>query len=209
MAKLYFRHGPMGSAKTLNLLAVAHNYRAQGKHVIVTKPALDQRSNDLVASRCGLNVKADLLLDESSIEIVLTSMIRAQKTACILVDEAQFLSASQVSGLRWIVDSFNIPVICYGLRTDFLRRAFPGSARLFELADSIEEIKTTCHVCGRKAIFNARLLDGVYTFDESAPQVHIGFEYRPLCSLHYSTEAGLWQTPMFALNAKTSNALFE
>ena len=182
MAKLYFRYGTVGSAKTLNLLAVAHNYQQQEKHAFIIKPELDVRfGHDMVHSRAGLEKKADLLvgpdttLDGEALEGV----------DCILVDEAQFLSAALIEQLRQVSRDRGVPVICYGLRTDFRAGLFEGSQRLMELADSIEEIKTTCNYCNRKAIFNLKLADGVPTV--AGPTIDLGTEekYLPVCSKHY------------------------
>lgn len=178
MAKLYFRYGAMGSAKTLNLLAVRHNYELQGKRVMLIKPRTDDRfGSQTVRSRAGLSYEADLLVDEDT-EFTASSF---DGLHCVLVDESQFLSPAMVDRLREITLRFNVPVIAYGLRTDFQARLFPGSQRLFELADAIEEIKTTCMFCNRKAVFNLRhdsegkaLLDG--------PQVLLGdATYSPVC----------------------------
>jgi thymidine kinase len=182
MAKLYFRYGTMDSAKTMNLLAVAHNYRQQGKNVVLLKPRLDDRfGGGVIASRSGLEKKVDLLLDDDS--VLDTNMFTGLD--CILVDEAQFLSPKLVEQLRALTRTHNVPVICYGLRTDFRTRLFPGARRLFELADSIEEVKVTCQYCNRKAIFNMRLIDGVAT--ERGEQVQIGGNesYAPVCHLCY------------------------
>ena len=182
MAKLYFRYGTVGSAKTLNLLAVAHNYQQQEKRAFIIKPELDVRfGHDMVHSRAGLEKKADLLvgpdttLDGAALEQV----------DCILVDEAQFLSAALVDQLRTVSRDHGVPVICYGLRTDFRAGLFDGSRRLLEVADSIEEIKTTCNYCNRKAIFNLKLADGVPTV--AGPTIDLGTEekYLPVCSKHY------------------------
>jgi thymidine kinase len=178
MAKLYFRHGTMGSAKSLNLLAVAHNYRAQGKRVVVLKPRLDDRfGQGDVASRAGLRQPADQLLDADT---VLDPKV-FEGVDCILVDEAQFLSPSVVEQLRTLTRTHDVPVICYGLRTDFRTRLFDGSRRLMELADAIEEVKVTCQFCNRKAIFNMRFANGVPTLE--GPQVELGAEdrYYPVC----------------------------
>jgi thymidine kinase len=178
MAKLYFRHGPMGSAKTLNLLAVAHNYRSQGKRVKLLKPRLDARfSHTGIVSRSGLSLDADLLVDADTV----LDMREFAGHACVLVDEAQFLSARMVEQLRALTLSPGIPVICYGLRTDFRSRLFEGSERLLELADSIEEVKVTCQFCNRKAVFNLRLAEGKVTL--SGDQVMLGSEesYAPAC----------------------------
>lgn len=151
MAKLYFRFGTMGSAKTLNLLAVAHNYQQQKKNVILLKPKMDDRfGQDYIQSRAGLKQQADALLEENT---CVDSCI-PKGTVCILVDEAQFLSAFVIEQLRDISTYRDIPIICYGLRTNYLGELFIGSKRLLELADTIEEIKTTCHYCHRKAIMN-------------------------------------------------------
>lgn len=184
MAKLYFRHGTMGSAKTLNLLAVAHNYRTQGKSVLLMKPRLDTRFEaSAIVSRSGLNASADLLVDAD------TTLDPAQFEGlhCVLVDEAQFLSAHVVEQLRRITHSHNVPVICYGLRTDFQTRLFEGSKRLLELADSIEEVKVTCQFCNRKAIFNIRFVNGAPTCEGA--QIEIGAEerYAPACYACYSS----------------------
>jgi thymidine kinase len=178
MAKLYFRHGTMGSAKTLNLLAVAHNYRAQGKRVMLLKPKLDDRfgAGD-IASRAGLRAEADLLLDSGT---ELDPRV-FEGVDCVLVDEAQFLSVYCIEQLRTLTKTHNVPVICYGLRSDFRTRLFPGSQRLLELADAIEEVKVTCQFCNRKAIYNMRFAAGKPTL--SGAQVELGAEeaYRPVC----------------------------
>jgi thymidine kinase len=182
MAKLYFRYGTMDSAKTMNLLAVAHNYRQQGKNVVLLKPRLDDRfGGGVIASRSGLEKKVDFLLDDDSV-------LDPEQFAgldCVLVDEAQFLSPKLVEQLRALTRTHHVPVICYGLRTDFRTRLFPGARRLFELADSIEEVKVTCQYCNRKAIFNMRLIDGVAT--ERGEQVQIGGNesYAPVCHQCY------------------------
>jgi thymidine kinase len=182
MAKLYFRYGTMDSAKTMNLLAVAHNYRQQGKTVFLLKPRLDDRfGGEVIASRSGLEKKVDLLVgDDSVLDVEMFTGLD-----CVLVDEAQFLSPDVVEQLRALTRTHNVPVICYGLRTDFRTRLFPGARRLLELADSIEEVKVTCQYCNRKAIFNMRLIDGVAT--ERGEQVQIGGNesYAPVCHLCY------------------------
>lgn len=178
MAKLYFRYGTVGSAKTLNLLAVAHNYGQQGKHVLTIKPALDTRwQQEKIRSRAGLEKEADILVNPDT--VLATDSF--ESCDCILVDEAQFLSTQVIEQLREITYTLGIPVICYGLRTDFRRRLFPGAQRLLELADSIEEVKTTCNFCNRKAIFNLKFLDGVPTLQ--GPTIDLGAEekYLPSC----------------------------
>lgn len=185
MAKLYFRHGAVDSAKTMNLLAVAHNYRKQGKRVLICKPALDDRfSLAKVVSRAGLEADADLLIRPGDVfpgELF-------EGVHCVLVDEAQFLEPEAIEQFRRVAIFNGVPVICYGLRTDFQTRLFPGSKRLMELADSIEEIKVTCLYCNRKAVFNLRSIDGEPSSE--GPQILLGAEdvYAPVCGEHYYEE---------------------
>ncbi len=189
VAKLYFRHGTMDSAKTLNLLAVAHNYRSQGKRVLLVKPRMDDRFGAAaIRSRAGIEAQADLLVDPDT---VLDPAVFLG-IDCVLVDEAQFLAPALVDQLRALTRG-GPPVICYGLRTDFRTRLFPGSLRLLELADSIEEIKVTCQFCNRKAIFNLRMQsDGAAELD--GPQVELGGNdrYAPACFGCYSERTGLF-----------------
>lgn len=182
MAKLYFRYGTMDSAKSMNLLAVAHNYRKQGKRVLLLKPRLDDRFGAAtIASRSGLSAEADLLVDADT---VLDAAVFAGLD-CVLVDEAQFLPPVIVEQLRRATVDHGVPVICYGLRTDFRTRLFPGSQRLLELADRIEEVKVTCQYCQKKAVFNLRMIDGRAVTD--GPQVQLGADdsYAPVCWKHY------------------------
>jgi thymidine kinase len=185
MAKLYFRYGAVGAAKTMNLLAVAHNYKQQNKRALVMKPRLDDRFGaSQVKSRAGLQTNADLLLESES-KIPESLLYGVQ---CVLVDEAQFLSQSVIDELCRIAHSLNIPVICYGLRTDFRRNLFEGSKRLMELADAVEEIKCTCAFCNKKAIYNLKLLDGRATLQ--GPTVELGAEekYLPVCGGCYTAK---------------------
>jgi len=178
MAKLYFRHGTMGSAKSLNLLAVAHNYRQQGKKVVLLKPRLDIRfAASAITSRAGLECAADFLVDDTTV----LDPAAFDGADCVLVDEAQFLAPHVIDQLRALTRSHGVPVICYGLRTDFRTRLFEGSRRLLELADSIEEVKVTCAFCNRKAIFNMRQIDGKPT--RQGAQIELGAEekYMPVC----------------------------
>jgi len=178
MAKLYFRHGTVGSAKTLNLLAVAHNYRQQGKKIILLKLEMDTRFGKVqIKSRAGLEMAADVLVRPDTCLLDLD----LEEVSCILVDEAQFFTANLIEQLREITLTQDIPVICYGLRTDFRTHLFEGSLRLMELADSIEEIKATCHYCNRKSIVNLKHVDGVPTVE--GPSVQLGAEekYLPVC----------------------------
>lgn len=192
MAKLYFRYGTVGSAKTLNLLAVAHAYQQQDKKAFLIKPRIDTRFGaEAIGSRAGLIRNADFLVDEDS--TIPTALLAG--CHCILVDEVQFLSERAIEQLRSIANDLNIPVICYGLRTDFRGRLFIGSKRLIELADAIEEIKTTCSFCNRKAIFNLKLLDGQATLD--GPVIELGKEekYIPTCPNCYEESLGRSRKP--------------
>jgi len=189
VAKLYFRHGTMDSAKTLNLLAVAHNYRSQGKRVLLVKPRMDDRFGAAsIRSRAGIEAEADLLVDaDSRLDPAFFAGVD-----CVLVDEAQFLSVHLVEQLRALTRG-GPPVICYGLRTDFRTHLFDGSRRLLELADSIEEVKVTCQFCNRKAIFNLRMqADGAAELD--GPQVELGGNdrYAPACFGCYGARTGLF-----------------
>jgi thymidine kinase len=189
MAKLYFRYGVVGAAKTLNLLAVRHNYEHQGKKVFLLKPDVDDRFGKAnVTSRSGLTHKADGFLLEDGISSKLKKRILNANLSCILVDEAQFLSVAAVDDLRYLATHLDIPVICYGLRTDFLTRLFIGSKRLLEVSDSIEEIKNTCKMCNSKAVFSMRI-DADGNPVTSGPQVLLGADdtYVPVCTHHYFT----------------------
>ena len=183
MAKLYFRYGTVGSAKTMNLLAVAHNYQQQGKTVVLIKPKLDTRFGaNAIKSRAGLEKDAHLLVTDDTV----LDRNQFRDAACVLVDEAQFLSAAFIDQLRAITLELNVPVICYGLRTDFRTQLFDGARRLLEVADAIEEIKTTCYFCNRKAVFNLKLINGQPTV--AGPSVDLGAEdkYLPACAACYA-----------------------
>ncbi|MBI2896932.1 MAG: thymidine kinase [Deltaproteobacteria bacterium] len=201
MAKLYFRYGTMGSAKTLNLLAVAHNYRSQKKRVLVLKPRLDVRFGPgIVESRAGLRAEADMLVDPDTA----LDPARFEGLDCVLVDEAQFLSVAVVEQLRALTRAPGLPVICYGLRTDFRTRLFEGAARLMELADSIEEIKVTCQYCNKKAIFNMRLQGGRPTVDGAQIQLGGDESYVPVCYPCYASKIGEIGDPHPVRNAAES-----
>lgn len=187
MAKLYFRYGSVSSAKTLNLLAVAHNYERQGKKVLVLKPSFDTRFGDReVASRAGLERKADIIINENTV----LDPQDFKGCHCILVDEAQFLSAKHIDHLRCLTLQASVPVICYGLRTDFRTHLFEGARRLMELADSIEEVKTTCSFCNRKAVFNLKSVDGIASIDGQSKELGAEERFLPVCYTHYAEKLG-------------------
>jgi len=154
MAKLYFKYGAMGSSKTAQALITKFNYEERGMSVWLIKPSTDTRDGaKMIRSRIGLTAEAEVVGPDDDIRARFDEIGRRN---VIIADECQFLTPEQVDQLRGIVDEEDIPVLCFGLRTDFLTKMFPGSARLFELADSITEIKTICE-CGSKATVNARI----------------------------------------------------
>ncbi len=160
MAKLYFKYGAMGSSKTAQALITKYNYEENGLNVWLIKPSADTRDGtDILRSRIGLEARVEVIEPQADIFSRFTD---TRKGLCdvVIVDECQFLSEQQVEQLRAIVNEYAIPVLCFGLRTDFQTRLFPGSRRLMELADVIEEIKTMCD-CGAKATINARICDGL------------------------------------------------
>ncbi len=154
MAKLYFKYGAMGSSKTANALITRFNYTERGMKVWLIKPSVDVRDGAaVIRSRIGLEAQADIITPETD---VFAEYQSHRDCDVIITDECQFFTAAQIDQLRRIVDVLDVPVLCYGLRTDFLTHLFEGSRRLFEVADSITEIKTICS-CGKKAIVNARI----------------------------------------------------
>ena len=154
MAKLYFKYGAMGSSKSAQALITQFNYEELGMTVWLIKPSIDTRDGaDIIKSRIGLARSAQIITPEQDI---VKEYAKAGRHDVIISDEAQFFTPEQIDQLREIVDFEDIPVLCFGLRTDFLTHVFPGSKRLLELADSITEIKTVC-ACGRKATVNARI----------------------------------------------------
>ena len=171
MAKLYFKYGAMGSSKTAQALITKYNYEENDMSVWLMKPGTDTRDGaSVVKSRIGLKAEAQIIAPDVNVY----EIYRTQKHgACdaVIVDECQFFTVEQINQLRAIVDDFNVPVMCFGLRTDFQTKLFPGSLRLMEVADTIQEIKTICD-CGAKATVNARISDG-YIVTEGA-QVFLG-----------------------------------
>ena len=154
MAKLYFKYGAMGSSKSAQALITKFNYEERGMSVLLIKPSVDDRDGAaIIRSRIGLEAPATVVRPEDDI---LTLYAQRGRRDVIIADECQFLTPAQIQQLRQLVDEENVPVLCFGLRTDFQTRLFPGSRRLFELADSITEIKTICE-CGSKATVNARI----------------------------------------------------
>lgn len=190
MAKLYFRYGAMNSGKTTALMQVAFNYEEKGMNVIVLKPSSDTKGNDVIVSRLGLERKVDALIaPHEDMRDIVNRFSKQKKISCVLIDEAQFLTEPQVNELLRIAVLYDIPVICYGLRTDFSCKGFPGSIKLLLLAHSIEELKTICR-CGRKAIFNGRKQNGKFVFcgDQIAIEGEDEVTYESLCAKCYDEE---------------------
>jgi thymidine kinase len=158
MAKLYFKYGAMGSSKTAQALITKYNYEENDMSVWLIKPSADVRDGvNILRSRIGLQAEVDIMTPEMDIYEIFRN--RGGKCDAVIADEAQFLTPEQIDQLRAIVDDFNVPVMCFGLRTDFQTKLFPGSRRLMEISDTIQEIKTICD-CAAKATVNARINDG-------------------------------------------------
>jgi thymidine kinase len=197
VAKLYFRYGAMNSGKSTALLQAAYNYEERGQRVVLAKPRVDTKGDDQIVSRLGVTRSADVAFapGDDVLEVFCAERARVRAAtgsdiACLLVDEVQFLEPRQVDDLLRIAILEGVPVLAYGIRTDFKTSAFPGSRRLLEVAHSLEELKTICR-CGRKAVFNARTVDGRFVFD--GDQVAIdGHEvtYESLCGACYLAESG-------------------
>jgi thymidine kinase len=185
LAKLYFRYGTMNSGKSIEVLRTAHNYEEQGKKVLLLTPLLDDRNGvGTVTSRIGMQKEA-IVIDDA---IDMVELATAEKPNCILIDEAQFLNKKQVQQLTEIVDGLNIPVIAYGLRADFMGNLFEGSYHLLAIADKIEEIKTVCWYCDKKAIMNMRCKDGRPVFEGQQIQIGGNESYLPVCRKCYASK---------------------
>lgn len=192
MAKLYFRYGAMNSGKSTSLLQAAYNYEERGHHVLLAKPAVDSKAGKAVLSRIGSSRDVDYLLspEDSAYDVFQTQRSEVQQNtgrdiSCLLLDESQFLTETQVNDLLRIAVLDDIPVICYGIRTDFQTAAFPGSRRLLEIAHSLEELKTICR-CGRKAVFNGRMANGEFVFDGEQVAIDgVEVTYESMCAKCY------------------------
>ena len=204
MAKLYFRYGAMNSGKSTALLQVAYNYEERGQRVLLAKPAVDTKGDSQVVSRLGVTREVDFLITpRDNVRDLFARRARGEDpdalvsvlpeiapVAALLVDEAQFLTGDQVEDLLRIATIDGVPVLTYGLRTDFQTQIFPGSQRLLAIANTLEELKTICR-CGKKAILNGRQVGGKFIFD--GDQVSIdgdGVTYESLCAGCYLEESG-------------------
>ena len=192
MAKLYFSYSAMNAGKSTILLQASHNYRERGMNTLLLTAAFDDRAGKgRIGSRIGLGADALTFAADTDIEQLTRRVHEQQALDCLLVDEAQFLSVDQVWQLSVVVDQLNIPVMCYGLRTDFRGQLFPGSAVLLAMADTLREIRTICH-CGRKATMVTRLTETGETVTDGA-QIEIGGndKYVSLCRVHWKEMTGL------------------
>ncbi len=161
MAKLFFRYSAMDAGKTLDLLKVAYNYNDRGQHTLIITSIIDRRAGDNnVKSRLGLNKEAISTCTQDNLFNLIKDENDKQKLACVLIDEIHFFSVEQINQISDVVDYLNVPIICYGLRSDYRGAAFPSAAQLLAIADTIEELKTICH-CGKKATFNMLIKNGI------------------------------------------------
>lgn len=182
MAKLYFRFGAMNCGKTTALLQVAHNYEEKGMNILLIKPKIDKKGENKVVSRLGIARKVDVLVDTDE---KLKDLLKLDNISCILVDEVQFMTKEQIKELWIIAKTKDIPVICYGLKTNFKGELFEGSKPIIELADELEELITICK-CGKRAKFNARIINGEYVKDGEEVAIDgIDATYEPLCGKCY------------------------
>lgn len=185
MAKLFFRYGAMNSGKSTALMQVAYNYEERGMNILLLKPRIDTKGGDVVVSRLGVTRKVDILIEKDmDVQTEIRKYFAIMPIHCVLIDEVQFLKRDQIDQLFRLVVEDNVPVICYGLRTDFLMNGFEGSERLLLLAHSIEELKTICR-CGRKALLNARKINGQFVFAGAQVAIDGDVQYESLCGECY------------------------
>ncbi|WP_277280876.1 thymidine kinase [Streptococcus hyointestinalis] len=184
MAQLYYKYGTMNSGKTIEILKVAHNYEEQGKPVVIMTSALDTRDGvGIVSSRIGMRREAIPISNETDIIGLVTRL--PKKPYCVLIDECQFLSKQNVYDLARLVDEYDIPVMAFGLKNDFQNELFEGSKYLVLLADKIEEIKTICQFCSKKATMVLRTENGKPVYHGEQIQIGGNETYIPVCRRHY------------------------
>lgn len=184
MAQLYYKYGTMNSGKTIEILKVAHNYEEQGKGVVIMTSALDTRDGfGVISSRIGMKRKAIAIAEDTDIFRFIQEM--PEKPYCVLIDEAQFLSRHHVYDLARVVDELNVPVMAFGLKNDFRNELFEGSKYLLLLADKIDEIKTICQFCSKKATMVLRTTNGKPVYEGEQIQIGGNETYIPVCRKHY------------------------
>ena len=191
MAKLYFRYSAMDAGKTLDLLKVAYNYEDRGQKTLIITSSVDRRAGDnKVKSRIGINREAISTNAADNLQDLIKAQLITQHIACVLVDEVHFFTPKQIYELSDVADYLKIPVICYGLRSDYRGQPFPAAALLLAIADTLEEVKTICH-CGRKANFNMLIQNGV-VIKEGNPIIvdddylkKVDTRYTSVCRLHW------------------------
>ena len=182
MAKMYFRFGAMNCGKTTALLQVAHNYEEKGMKILLIKPKVDKKGDNKIVSRLGIDRKVDVLVDTDE---KLKNILNLDNINCVLVDEVQFMTKEQIKELWMIAKLKDIPVICYGLKTNFKGKFFEGSKAVMELADELDELITICK-CGKRAKFNARVINGKYEKEGNEVAIDgIDAKYEPLCGKCY------------------------
>lgn len=184
LAQLYYKYGTMNSGKTIEILKVAHNYEEQGKPVVIMTSSLDTRDEfGVISSRIGMRRKAIPITDDMDIFAYINSF--KDKPCCVLIDECQFLSKKNVYDLARIVDELGVPVMAFGLKNDFQNHLFEGSRELLLMADKIEEIKTICQFCSKKATMVLRTQDGKPVYEGEQIQIGGNETYIPVCRKHY------------------------
>lgn len=186
MAQLYFKYGAMNSGKSFELLKVAHNYEEQNKAVRLFTSGIDDRDGvGYISSRIGKRREAKTVVKETNIYNEIMTENKKEKIWCVLIDEAQFLKKEHVFQLTKIVDDLGIPVMAFGLKNDFMNNLFEGSHYLLLHSEKIEEIKTICWYCGKKAIMNLRISDGTPVYEGDQIQIGGNESYFPVCRHHY------------------------
>ncbi|HEQ4680578.1 TPA: thymidine kinase [Streptococcus pyogenes] len=184
MAQLYYKYGTMNSGKTIEILKVAHNYEEQGKPVVIMTSALDTRDGfGIVSSRIGMRREAIPISNDMDIFTFIAQL--EEKPYCVLIDESQFLSRQNVYDLARVVDELNVPVMAFGLKNDFQNNLFEGSKHLLLLADKIDEIKTICQYCSKKATMVLRTENGKPVYEGDQIQIGGNETYIPVCRKHY------------------------
>ena len=184
MAQLYYKYGTMNSGKTIEILKVAHNYEEQGKPVVIMTSALDTRDAfGVVSSRIGMRREAVPITDDMDVYAYIDGLDR--KPFCVLIDEAQFLTKKHVYDFARVVDDLDVPVMAFGLKNDFKNDLFEGSKHLLLLADKIDEIKTICQYCSKKATMVLRTDHGIPVYEGAQIQIGGNETYIPVCRRHY------------------------